>query len=157
VVAGRPGQEARYGREAALRLLAAVLPRLNWRGADAAELGRATRIVDDAEAFAADAERRGGKPEPPWQRIVMTHWPPDDLLVSMDPVARLAFEMAVTEEVERRALAGEAAAFEGRWRDAEEVAGIADALLVPAFVTDWLARRGKGRRRGGDASRGSRT
>jgi hypothetical protein len=73
----------------------------------------------------------------------------------MHTVARLAFEMAVTEEVERRALAGEATALEGRWRDAEEVAGIADAMFLPAFVTDWLARRGRGRRRGAGSLPGS--
>lgn len=69
----------------------------------------------------------------------------DDLLASMHPVARFAFEMAVTEEIERWALAGEAAALEGRWREAEELAGIADSMFLPAFGTDWLARRGRGR------------
>jgi hypothetical protein len=152
VIAGAPGQEARYGRDAALRLLAAVLPRLNWRGADKDQLRAATRMVDDEEAIAAG---RSGNPEPPWQRIAMRHWPRDDLLASMHTVARLAFEMAVTEEVERRALAGEATALEGRWRDAEEVAGIADAMFLPAFVTDWLARRGRGRRRGAGSLPGS--
>ena len=143
-VAGPAGQEMRYGREVALRLLAGVLPRLNWRGTTAGELARATRIVDAEEAIAADRARRGGDPQPPWQRVAVAHWPPGDLLFSMEPVARLAFEMAVTEEVKRRALAGEAATLEGRWREAEEVAGIADALFLPAFVTDWLARHGRG-------------
>ena len=155
-IAGAPGEEARYGRDAALRLLAAVLPRLNWRGADEDELRAATQILDEEEAFVADAEgRRGATPEPAWQRIAMRNWPGDDLLSSMNPVARFAFEMAVTEEIERRALAGEAAALEGRWRDAEEVAGIADAMFLPAFVTDWLARRGQGRRRGAGSAPGS--
>jgi hypothetical protein len=154
-IAGAPGQEARYGRDAALRLLAAVLPRLNWRGADKDELRAATRMVDDEEGFAKNATGGGGNAEPAWQRIGMRHWPRDDLLRSMHPVARLAFEMAVTEELERRALAGEAAALEGRWRDAEEIAGIADAMFLPAFVTDWLARRGRGRRQGAGSLPGS--
>ena len=155
VIAGAPGQEVRYGRDAALRLLAAVLPRLNWRGADKDEIRAATRMVDDEEAFGADATNRGANPEPPYQRIAMRQWPRDDLLAAMRPVARLAVEMAVTEELERRALAGEAAALEGRWRDAEEVAGIADAMFLPAFVTDWLARRGRERRRRADSLPGS--
>jgi hypothetical protein len=40
----------------------------------------------------------------------------------------LALEMAVHEEHERRALAGELAALEAMWRQAEEVAAIADRL-----------------------------
>ena len=144
-VAGPSDNEARYGRDAALRLLAAVLPRLNWRGASGDELTQATRIVDAEEAIVANRARRGGNPQPVWQRIAVAHWPPADLLSAMEPVPRLAFEMAVTEEVERLALAGEAAALEGRSRDAEEVAGIADAMFLPAFVTDWLARHGRAR------------
>lgn len=40
----------------------------------------------------------------------------------------LAVEMAVHDELERRALDGELAALEAAWRDAEEIAGIADRL-----------------------------
>jgi hypothetical protein len=47
---------------------------------------------------------------------------------------RLAAEMAVHEEVERRALEGELRALEATWREAEEVAAIADSLTLPAGV-----------------------
>ena len=40
----------------------------------------------------------------------------------------LALEMALHEESERRALAGELAELEAAWREADEIAGIADAL-----------------------------
>lgn len=46
------------------------------------------------------------------------------------PAAMLALEMALHEETERRALEGELAALEDRWREAEEIAGIADRLPV---------------------------
>jgi hypothetical protein len=42
--------------------------------------------------------------------------------------------MAVTEEVERVALASRAAALAAEWRDEEEVGAIADDLLVPEPV-----------------------
>jgi hypothetical protein len=145
-IGGRPGREERYRDSALLRLLSAVLPRLNWRGATPAEIATATEMVDAEEAFAGDAERRGGKPMPAWQRLAVVNWPRDDLLVSMEPVARLAFEMAVTEELERRELAGEAEAVEGDWRAAEEVARIADSMFLPHFVTDWLDRHAAPRR-----------
>ena len=45
---------------------------------------------------------------------------------------RLAVEMLVHEEQERVALEGELAALESAWQEAEEIAAIADNLLVPA-------------------------
>jgi hypothetical protein len=45
-----------------------------------------------------------------------------------NPVAALALEMALHEETERRALDGELAALEEMWRQAEEIAAIADRL-----------------------------
>src|SRR5262249_23653387 len=47
---------------------------------------------------------------------------------------RLALEMALHEEAERRAIEGELAELERAWREAEEIAGIADSLLVPEGV-----------------------
>jgi hypothetical protein len=56
---------------------------------------------------------------------------------------QLAVEMALHEESERRALEGELAALEAAWREAEEIAHIADSLLddppggpVGSFPTD---------------------
>ncbi len=49
------------------------------------------------------------------------HWIPD--------VDRLALEMAANEDAERKALAGELAQLEDAWREAEEIAAIADHLL----------------------------
>jgi len=57
---------------------------------------------------------------------------------------RLAVEMAVNEENERRALEGELALLELEWKDAEEIAGIADQLGMPESVEqefDRLKRR----------------
>lgn len=51
---------------------------------------------------------------------------------------RLAIEMAVNEENERHALEGELALLELEWRDAEEIAGIADTLGVPESVEQQL-------------------
>ena len=51
---------------------------------------------------------------------------------------RLAIEMAVNEEHERIALEGELALLELDWKEAEEIAGIADGLAVPIEVEDRL-------------------
>jgi hypothetical protein len=49
------------------------------------------------------------------------HWIPD--------VDRLALEMAANEDAERKALEGELSQLEEAWREAEEIAAIADHLL----------------------------
>ena len=54
--------------------------------------------------------------------------------------------MAAHEESERRALEGELALLAQAWRDAEEIAAIADGLLVPASVEEFLRREGQGAR-----------
>ncbi|HET6701822.1 MAG TPA: hypothetical protein VFH14_08470, partial [Gemmatimonadaceae bacterium] len=59
----------------------------------------------------------------------------------MDPERRLAFEMALHEEQERRALQGELIALEQAWRDAEEIAKISDNLLVPESDEEWLRKQ----------------
>jgi hypothetical protein len=50
------------------------------------------------------------------------------LLLRMPLVDRLALEMVAHEESERAALDDELSALEAAWRDAEEIAGIADEL-----------------------------
>ena len=52
---------------------------------------------------------------------------------------RLAFEMALQEEDERRALEGELWRLERAWREAEEIAGISDDLLLPTGAADFVA------------------
>jgi hypothetical protein len=48
------------------------------------------------------------------------------------PEGALALEMALHEEQERRAMEGELTLLEAAWREAEEIAAIADRLAVPA-------------------------
>jgi hypothetical protein len=51
---------------------------------------------------------------------------------------RLALEMAVHADDERRAMDGELAELEKRWREADEIAGIADGLFLPHGVETRL-------------------
>ncbi|HET7458644.1 MAG TPA: hypothetical protein VFJ74_13440 [Gemmatimonadaceae bacterium] len=61
-------------------------------------------------------------------------------LLDVPLVDRLALEMAAHEEAERRALDGELAELEEAWRDAEEIAAIADAMFLPAEVDAGVRR-----------------
>lgn len=54
---------------------------------------------------------------------------------------RLAVEMALHEEREREALAGELKLLEWEWREAERLAKVADTLAIPPEVSDQLAER----------------
>jgi hypothetical protein len=57
---------------------------------------------------------------------------------------RLALEMALHEETERRAMEGELHLLEQAWRDAEEIAQIADNLFTPAQIEARLERLRRG-------------
>jgi hypothetical protein len=52
--------------------------------------------------------------------------------------------MALHEEAERRALAGELHELERAWREAEEIAAIADDMFLPTGVLGALERFRKG-------------
>ncbi len=61
-------------------------------------------------------------------------------LYSLPERYRLALEMALHEESERRAMEGELAELELAWREAEEIAGISDNLLVPESVDEQFRK-----------------
>ena len=63
---------------------------------------------------------------------------------ALPEATRLALEMAAHEDSERRALEGELDLLEQAWKEAEEVAAIADNMFLPAFVEDWMAKRRRG-------------
>ena len=53
---------------------------------------------------------------------------------------KLALEMALHEEQERRALEGELWRLERAWEEAEEIAAIADDLLLPTGTDDFIEK-----------------
>lgn len=108
VVAGTPGR----------RLLSRAMVHVNAHGARRDWLHTAVEQISargTAEAFLHDAARRGKLLLPFGDR-------------SIAPADRLALEIAVHEETERRALEGELAGLAEMWRQAEEIAALADAL-----------------------------
>lgn len=58
----------------------------------------------------------------------------------MPEPTKLALEMALHEEGERRALEGELWRLERAWEEAEEIAAISDDLLLPAGLGDRIQR-----------------
>lgn len=62
-------------------------------------------------------------------------------LAGLPPEYRLPLEMAAHEGSERRALEGELEELERAWREAEEIAAIADDLLLSEGVQEWIRRQ----------------
>lgn len=115
---------------AGLRALAVLLARPNGGGAGWRQVMGAVKRIDkarSAEGFLAraedDARRMGLGYRDVWD---------------MPLEIRLAMEMAAHEDAERRALEGELVDLERHWREAEEVAAIADALPLAPGVEEKL-------------------
>jgi phage terminase Nu1 subunit (DNA packaging protein) len=135
----------------AVSLLRRALPGMNeWGGTrrqveEALSTARSAGSMDAVLRQAAE-HLRGPHAYQPFGRTIQT-WgeQPRHLLSAGHPVLRLAVEIAVNEEVERRALEGELVTLEAEWREAEEIAAVIDDLLIPSAVKrrfrDMLARR----------------
>ena len=118
-----------YG-EAARRAAGPVLAAVNRWG------GKARTVQDAVEMLERQAD-------PAKFLVQMGKLTRDDnapVIKALPEKTRLAIEMAVHEDVERRALEGELAELERAWREAEEIAGIADQLLLPDNIDERLGR-----------------
>jgi hypothetical protein len=122
--------EYKFEGEPALRTAGKLLTRANWRGGTPAEVDTAVQRIDRAgdaaqllSSTAVIAQRLRG-------RRLMAGWREMNML-NVSYSERLALEMAVHEESERRAFEGELNSLETAWREAEEIAAIADGLLTP--------------------------
>jgi hypothetical protein len=126
-----------HGDEAR-RLAGQVVPAINRAGAKE----RAVR------AAVAEIERRG-HPESFMAEIVAGDRFRDrkgvpGYLNKMPEPVKLAVEMALHEEQERRALEGELWMLERTWEEAEEIAAISDSLLLPEGTDAFLERHRAG-------------
>ena len=125
------GKDLVFAGEEAVRVATTLLPAVNFAGASKKSVGAAVRRLEDFNgsegyldalwAGRADkltkATRKGvGKP--------LT-------LQALAGATRITLEMALHEEQERRAIHGELHLLEVAWREAEEIAGIADNMFVP--------------------------
>lgn len=114
------------------RVASQLLPRINSTGGSRKVVRTAVREIEEA-----------GHPEVLLRQVA--RWKrqgfigdPAGMIGKLDHPTRLALEMALHEEQERRALQGELWLLEQRWREAEEIAGIADSLLLPEGTEDRL-------------------
>ena len=131
------GGVSRFEGNDALTAGGRLLARANWLGGAGRLVQRAVREIDatgDADNFLYKTASRfsrfhGRRLMASYRRVGA---------MSLLPVERLALEMAVHEESERRALEGELARLADEWKDAEEIAAISDALLIAPHVDAWV-------------------
>jgi hypothetical protein len=113
----------------ALRAAAKLMPAVNASGASRREVSSAVDILSET-------------PDP--SRLFLKYaaaaptWKVGQFLSYLPKPALLALEMASHEESERRALEGELHLLESAWREAEEIAAIADGLFVSNETDDRL-------------------
>ena len=125
--------------EAAVRAAGALLPHMNQRGGSADDVQRAVAYLEEA-ATPEQLYRHAAGIIPKQGVKGFGRARGDDLLKNLPTANRLALEMAAHEDVERRALEGELHILEEAWRQAEEIAGIADDMFLPESVEGDLAR-----------------
>lgn len=145
----------RLAGEPAQRVISRLLTDYNHRGGTREQVERALRDIAEAggpDEFARRAAGTGAALVHPNQLrrtkrgttytprqilgtfrgeklpVVKYRTPYGDELPRLSRTDALALEMALQEEAERRALEGELAALEAAWREAEEIARIADSL-----------------------------
>jgi len=118
-----------------IRAAGPLLARVNRVGASGRAVGTALDFLQNAgspyQAYAAAAGMRRG-----WLRYQVG----EHSLLALPRAVRLALEMAAHDESERRALEGELAELEEAWKEAEQIASIADDLLIPEPVTRILEK-----------------
>ncbi|HYW30156.1 MAG TPA: hypothetical protein VE869_01535 [Gemmatimonas sp.] len=116
---------------------------LRWALLRANRTGASRRAVQEGVGLievAGDPARFGtwvASQLPAW-RAKMTFVDGAGQLDKIPSPARLAFEMSLHEESERRALEGELHVLEAAWRQADEIAKIADDMFVPEAVQSKL-------------------
>ena len=129
-------RQALFEGEDARRVGAAIVPLLNGMGGSRRAIQRAVREIESSGhpslflAALAKWEHRN------WQGS-------QGYVFNMPKATRLALEMSLHEEQERRALEGELWILEQAWREAEEIAAIADDLLLPAHTDEFFDRHGE--------------
>jgi hypothetical protein len=123
----------------ALQAARVLLPRINVSGGSPTVVNEAVALLERQSSLRelfTEMARVEDRRHRIWrtQGLVRQRGEPMDRLGGLSPAQRLALEMALHEEDERRALEGELAGLEERWREAEEIAAISDSMFVSPAV-----------------------
>ncbi len=131
-------EEVWFEGQEAERFAGLIVPGMNRKG------GKKDTVED-----AVDQIERQGHPERFLQYLVegdrfQSKKGVPGYINKMRTPTRLALEMALHEEDERRALEGELWRLERAWEEAEEIAAISDDLLLPEGIDEFVERNRDG-------------
>jgi hypothetical protein len=160
----RVGARVSLTGDEALRAARILLPQINKSGGRAEDVGRAVDVLEMSrgtnELFSRYAFGRAQLTASRASFFGISNGPAGSVLdlfsgrfgsadygqiSTMSAPVRLALEMSLHEEDERRALEGELAELEDRWREAEEVAAISDNMLLSSGLDAMLTKLKGGR------------
>jgi hypothetical protein len=140
--------DRRWEGSDAVRVANRIIPGINRMGAGKGVVQDAVKEIEEAghpmEFLRRISLERADEPGNVWTRPVGDgSWRPMKekhmgLVNKLPRPTRLALEMALHEEQERRALQGELKALEAVWKQAEEIAAISDSLLLPEGTEEFL-------------------
>jgi hypothetical protein len=135
----RRSEEHRFTGEEAQRVAGVVVSRINRNGARASEVQDAVRLLD-ARGTPEAVLREAASHITPTRGLARRRGVRnrEGQVASLPAPARLAVEMALHEEQERRALEGELWRLQQAWEEAEEIAEISDSLLLPEGTEAFL-------------------
>ncbi len=138
-VVPRRRSEHHFAGDEAQRVAGVVVSRINRTGARASTVQDAVRLLEargTPEAVLREAASH--MPVVPRGLGRGRGGPRVGRVASLPAPARLAVEMALHEDQERRALEGELWRLERAWEEAEEIAAISDDLLLPQGTEQFL-------------------
>lgn len=127
--------------------LARIIPKINRMGGKKDTIQEAVASIEEAghpDAFLAQISSG--------RQFVDRKGIPG-YLNKMPAPTKLALEMALHEEQERRALAGELWLLAEAWREAEEIAAISDNLLLPEGAEEFIEKHRPGPNEDGEETR----
>jgi hypothetical protein len=153
----RGSLDKRWEGEAAVKVATRIIPRINRGGAGKAMVQDAVKEIESAghpiEFLKRMSVEGKGEPGNLWTRSMGdVSWRPIKekhlgMVQRLPRPTRLALEMALHEEQERRALEGELKTLEAVWQQAEEIAAISDSLLLPEGAEEFVQENRPGRTR----------
>jgi hypothetical protein len=122
--------------DAALQAASKLLPAINASGAKKDQVESAVQMIGQVAEPAQLFERYATR-IPVTRRKPGGATAPGHAIASLPKAVQLALEMATHEDSERRAFEGELSLLEAEWKQAEEIAAIADDM----FLTDDTSKR----------------
>jgi hypothetical protein len=148
---GKGKRFERFEGEQAERVAGVVVPKLNSMGGSSEAVQAAVRQIEVSggpEAFLRStvraAQQTAASTTFATEKARKAARDQAGLIAKLPKPTRLAVEMALHEERERRALEGELEILEDAWREAEEIAAIADDLVLPPGAREFIEKGKEG-------------